>query len=219
MQAFVRAGLSSPSTLAANDGASYLMQSRYNQLSEAVERLQGLYDACIDTFGNSAAMALEASGECQRAALDNKEGSDSNGSDEDTQQNETGQRLPDVLEPIVQVLSQVSKEHVAVYPPESSPAQQSRWSEGGQSDVSYLHIVETSAFSIGIFVFPEGATIPLHNHPGMVVLSKCLYGTGSHKEEDLCHGYIHQLEVEFTRNFSSRLLENTSVFDHKSPER
>ena len=43
--------------------------------------------------------------------------------------------------------------------------------------VRYLHCKEIhDHFSMGIFVFPPGASIPLHDHPSMVVISRVLYG-------------------------------------------
>lgn len=38
--------------------------------------------------------------------------------------------------------------------------------------MTYMHIHEEPAFSLGIFCLPKGNQIPLHNHPGMSVFSR-----------------------------------------------
>jgi plant cysteine oxidase len=43
--------------------------------------------------------------------------------------------------------------------------------------IGYPHVFRDSLLSIGIFVLPEGAVIPLHDHPNMTVLSKLIYGS------------------------------------------
>lgn len=42
--------------------------------------------------------------------------------------------------------------------------------------VTYMHICETSAFSMGVFALRSGVSIPLHDHPGMNGMLKVLYG-------------------------------------------
>ncbi|XP_051927249.1 2-aminoethanethiol (cysteamine) dioxygenase a [Hippocampus zosterae] len=49
-------------------------------------------------------------------------------------------------------------------------------SEPETPPVTYMHICETDVFSIGIFLLRTGASIPLHDHPGMNGMLKVLYG-------------------------------------------
>ncbi|KAG1666371.1 hypothetical protein FOA52_007909 [Chlamydomonas sp. UWO 241] len=57
------------------------------------------------------------------------------------------------------------------------PGSPRRAREGTTSAVTYIHIFENRHLTLGMFCFPEGACIPLHDHPGMTVLSRLLFGT------------------------------------------
>lgn len=46
----------------------------------------------------------------------------------------------------------------------------------GGPPVTYMHICETDQFSMGVFLLKSGASIPLHDHPGMHGMLKVMYG-------------------------------------------
>lgn len=46
----------------------------------------------------------------------------------------------------------------------------------GAPPVTYMHIYETDRFSMGVFLLKSGASIPLHDHPGMHGVLKVMYG-------------------------------------------
>lgn len=63
--------------------------------------------------------------------------------------------------------------------------------------VRYIHIKEVlGQYSIGVFVFPPRSIIPLHNHPGMTVLSRILYGSIQVKAFDIICSAADKKEKE-----------------------
>eukprot|EP00753_Platysulcus_tardus_P022065 PLAT9229.1.p1 GENE.PLAT9229.1~~PLAT9229.1.p1 ORF type:complete len:252 (+),score=60.65 PLAT9229.1:114-758(+) len=48
----------------------------------------------------------------------------------------------------------------------------------------HVQLARTPEFSVEVFILPPGARIPLHDHPGMTVLSKALYGSVSVRAMD-----------------------------------
>ncbi|XP_056333611.1 2-aminoethanethiol (cysteamine) dioxygenase b [Danio aesculapii] len=61
---------------------------------------------------------------------------------------------------------------IAARTPESAPVPPQRIAP----PVTYMHICETDSFSMGVFLLKTGASIPLHDHPGMYGMLKVIYG-------------------------------------------
>ncbi len=66
--------------------------------------------------------------------------------------------------------------YTTLYPPPPPTIAAMMTRGGGKSIVQYLHVGEVPGwYSVGVFVFLPGVQMPLHDHPGMVVLSRLLY--------------------------------------------
>mmetsp|Transcript_60918 Transcript_60918/g.144404 ORF Transcript_60918/g.144404 Transcript_60918/m.144404 type:complete len:211 (-) Transcript_60918:3-635(-) len=46
-----------------------------------------------------------------------------------------------------------------------------------QPQIEFVDVIDAPTFTIGIFLLPKGQALPIHDHPGMTVLSKVLYGS------------------------------------------
>eukprot|EP00271_Cylindrocystis_brebissonii_P020127 TRINITY_DN652_c0_g1_i1.p1 TRINITY_DN652_c0_g1~~TRINITY_DN652_c0_g1_i1.p1 ORF type:complete len:316 (+),score=53.01 TRINITY_DN652_c0_g1_i1:348-1295(+) len=85
----------------------------------------------------------------------------------------------DALEKVRGMLDKVKPENVGLEEVRAAEG----WKESSDAaprraaPIVYKEIYECDEFSMGIFVLPSSAAIPLHNHPGMTVLSKLLYGS------------------------------------------
>ncbi|XP_066521201.1 2-aminoethanethiol (cysteamine) dioxygenase a [Hoplias malabaricus] len=74
------------------------------------------------------------------------------------------------------LLAELRAADLNISPPKRSSNAAAGSSSAAKAPVSYMHICETDAFSMGVFLLRRGAVIPLHDHPGMNGMLKVLYG-------------------------------------------
>ncbi|XP_037830477.1 2-aminoethanethiol (cysteamine) dioxygenase a [Kryptolebias marmoratus] len=85
-----------------------------------------------------------------------------------------GKAFTDKLNELISLVTSIRAADLKVARRKNKP---SSGAAGLQSPpVSYMHICETEAFSMGVFLLRRGASIPLHDHPGMNGMLKVLYG-------------------------------------------
>lgn len=82
--------------------------------------------------------------------------------------------VPDDVQRLRTVLDNLKADDVGLNP--EMPYFQ-LFKNGRSPIITYLHLYECDKFSIGIFCLPTSGVLPLHNHPGMTVFSKLLFGT------------------------------------------
>lgn len=73
--------------------------------------------------------------------------------------------VEDKLNGLISLVTAVRASDVKIAPRKTNSS--SGAAELQSPPVTYMHICETEVFSMGVFLLRSGASIPLHDHPGM----------------------------------------------------
>ncbi|KAG1346296.1 Plant cysteine oxidase 2 [Cocos nucifera] len=116
---------------------------------------------------------------------------------------------PEDIERLRAILDDMKPEDVGLTP--NLPCFRSNVASKGPPVITYLSLYESPKFSICIFCMPKSAVIPLHNHPGMTVFSKILFGSMHIKSYDWVNN--PQNSDEIVRNTDGARLAKVNTDD------
>uniref|UniRef100_A0A7N0T1S3 cysteine dioxygenase n=1 Tax=Kalanchoe fedtschenkoi TaxID=63787 RepID=A0A7N0T1S3_KALFE len=125
--------------------------SNYSGMTARRSSVQSLYELCAKTFRTSQPLTQPSQASQALSSLMDTIGPGDVGLKDESTEDDRGHG--------VFGLSELSRT--------------ARWSQ----PITYLDLYECDKFTMCIFCFPTSAVIPLHDHPGMCVFSKILYGS------------------------------------------
>ncbi|KAK3040905.1 hypothetical protein RJ639_027900, partial [Escallonia herrerae] len=156
-----------------------MTKKNYSSSSSSSSSVQALYDLCKKTFTPSASPTASPQAIHKLSSLlgDLEMGLDEEGQgDRHMGMCVTGRSgLADTFGPANVGLKKENQEDDRGYGPFglSLLNRVDRWAQ----PITYVDMHECESFTMCIFCFPTSSVVPLHDHPGMTVLSKVLYGS------------------------------------------
>uniref|UniRef100_A0AAV1UN04 Cysteine dioxygenase n=1 Tax=Peronospora matthiolae TaxID=2874970 RepID=A0AAV1UN04_9STRA len=117
-------------------------------------------------------------------------------------------QVESLLRPVVTLCNALRADHFGIHVPTPQIART-------MNDVHYWKLWESDYIDIGIFFMPPNSTIPLHNHPGMSVVTRVLYGIATVTSYDI----LSDAEVQMLEAGSEVVYEDaTFSSDAVNPE-